>query len=585
MRRLLSGNEAVALGAYESGVTAAFGYPGTPSTEILENLVKYEGVYCEWSPNEKVALEAAAGASIAGARALVTMKLVGLNVAADPMMTLSYIGVAGGLVIVVADDPGQHSSQTEQDTRHYARLAKIPLFDPADALEARDFICAAFDFSEKYRTPVILRTTTCSAHSRSFVDTREPRQKNVTRFVKNVPQFVPIPLWGRKLRRDVEERMALQSADMDADRIFNKVYPGADNSFGVISFGAAALHARELFPENPMLKLGFLWPFQDDVIRDFASKAGKILLIEEGDPILEEHIKSLGINCTGKDIVPRCGELTPARIFEVRAKFTGSAETLPAPVEEASDLPSRPPVLCPGCPHRGLFHALTKFDVIVTGDIGCYSLGVFKPLDRTDTILCMGGGFTMAHGMEKAGEKRKIVGIVGDSTFFHSGITGLLDAVYNKGTGTYIVVDNRITAMTGHQEHPGTGVTLSGETTKSASIEAVARACGVERIFVCDPYNQKELQERLSIELETPEVSLVISRAPCPLHLKKRVGPVRVIAPDKCRACGACLKCGCPAIEGIRGHKPVINPAVCQGCSLCEGLCRFGAIVKNADSQ
>lgn len=578
MRKLLSGNEAIALGAYEGGVTAAFGYPGTPSTEILENFVKFNDIYCEWSPNEKVALEAAAGASIAGARSIVTMKLVGLNVAADPLMTLSYIGVVGGLVIVVADDPGQYSSQTEQDTRHYARLAKIPIFEPANAAEARDYMIAALDVSEKYRCPVILRTTTCSSHSRSFVESGERRDKNVTQFVKNVQQFVPIPVWGRKLRRDVEKRLDEQAVDASTNTIFNRVLDGNDKSFGIISSGAASFHAREIFPDTPILKLGWSFPFPDELIKKFASSVDRLIVMEEGDPILEEHVKSLGIECDGKNIVPRCGELTPARFFEIKAIIENNDKTVPLPVKEAADLPMRPPVLCPGCPHRGLFYALTKFDVIVSGDIGCYSLGVFPPLDRTDTILCMGAGFTIAHGMEKAGEKKKIVGIVGDSTFYHSGITGILDAVYNKGNSTFIVVDNRITAMTGHQEHPGTGVTIMGEETKAASIEAVARACGVERVFVCDPYDVENLVNRLKIELDTPEVSLIITRAPCPLHIKGKIGKKRIINQDKCRNCRLCLKCGCPAIEAYPDMKPSINTNACMGCSLCEQLCSFGAI-------
>lgn len=581
MRNLLSGNEAIALGAFEGGLTAAFGYPGTPSTEILESLVQYapQGVYCEWSPNEKVALEAAAGAAIAGARSMVTMKCVGLNVAADPLMTLSYIGVVGGMVVVVADDPGQHSSQTEQDTRQYARLAKLPILEPANAQEARDFMLEAFELSEKYRCPVILRTTTCVSHSRCLVETGTRRERNVTKFVKNNPQFVPLPLWGRALRVKVEERLDIQSADAATHESLNKIYAG-NGELGIISSGITALHCRELFTEASILKLGWSFPFPDELFRKFAASVKRLIVIEEGDPILEEHIKSLGIACNGKNLVPRCGELTPSRVYEIREKIYGRDPTLPRPVAESADLPGRPPILCPGCPHRGLFLALTKFDVVVSGDIGCYSLGVFPPLNRTDTILCMGAGFTIAHGMQKAGEPRKVVGIVGDSTFFHSGITGLLDVVYNKGTSTLIVVDNRITAMTGHQEHPGTGVTLMGEPTKAASIEAIAKACGIERIFVCNPYDQPKLIGILKTELETDEPSLIISRAPCPLHTRQRINEPRVIDQDKCRKCLACLKCGCPAIEYFDSDKPRINPVICTGCSLCQSLCKFDAISK-----
>ena len=579
-KQLLSGNEALALAAVDGGATAAFGYPGTPSTEILENLARHAdaGVYCEWSPNEKVALEAAAGAAIAGARSLVTMKCVGLNVAADPLMTLAYTGVVGGMVVVVADDPGQHSSQTEQDTRQYARLAKIPVLEPANSRECRDFMVIAFELSEQHRCPVLVRTTTCVSHSRSLVTPGRRREPNAVKFVKNDPQFVPLPLWGRKLRAKVEERLDAQGAAASADERLNLIIAGRDTRLGIVSSGAPALHARELFPDNPMLKLGWAYPFPDELIRRFAASVDKLLVVEEVDPILEEHIRSLGIACTGKELVPRCGELTPARIYEVREKLAGRDPALPAPVAEAADLPGRPPILCPGCPHRGLFLALTKFDVIVSGDIGCYSLGVFPPLSRTDTILCMGAGFTVAHGMQKAGEKRKIVGVVGDSTFFHSGITGLLDVVYNKGATKLVVVDNRITAMTGHQEHPGTGVTLMGEPTKSASIEAIARACGIERIHIVNPYEQGRLIAIFQEEFANDEPALIISRAPCPLHVKQRISPQRRIDPDACKNCRACLKCGCPAIESQGNAKPTINPFICMGCSLCQSLCKFDAI-------
>ena len=581
MKHLLTGNEAIARGAFESGVTAAFGYPGTPSTEILEALALFKdrGVYAEWSPNEKVALEAAAGASVAGARTLVTMKLVGLNVAADPLMTLSYIGVVGGMVVVVADDPGQDSSQTEQDTRHYARLAKVPCLEPGDAAEARDFVARGFEISEKYRCPVILRTTTCVAHSRALVEEREPRPRNETRFVPDLKQFVPLPVFGRVLRRKVEERLDAQAAEA-ASSDLNAVIRRDGASLGIVSHGVAALHAAEVFPDASVLKIGWGWPFPDALLREFAASVPRLLVVDEGDPVLEEHVRALGIACDGKNVVPRCGELTPAVLHEVRrAMFPElGLAPVPAPVPEAADLPARPPTLCPGCPHRGLFLALTHFDAVVTGDIGCYSLGAFPPLSRTDAMLCMGAGFSMAHGMRKAGEKKPVVGVVGDSTFFHSGITALLDAVYNKSDATFVVVDNRITAMTGHQDHPGTGVTLLGEETKAASIEAVARACGVERIRVVNPYDQEETVEALREEIAAPEPSLVVSRAPCPLHAKKRLGPARAIDPAKCVGCKACLKCGCPALELGPAGKPRVNAVACIGCGLCDRLCRFGAI-------
>lgn len=574
---LLSGNEAIARGAWEAGVRTAFGYPGTPSTEILESLVKYPDVYCEWSPNEKVAFESAAGAAVAGARSMVTMKHVGLNVAADPMMTLSYIGIVAGLVICVCDDPGMHSSQTEQDTRHYARLAKIPILEPGSAVECREFMKKAFEISEKYRCPVILRSTTCVSHSRFLVPLEDRKERELIPFEKNPPQFVPIPVWGRKLRAEVEHRIDSQMDDA-AESSLNRTFERG-RELGIISSGVTALHCLDIFPQASVLKLGWAWPFPDQLIRKFAQNVKHLIVIEEGDPILEEHIKALGIQADGKNVVPRTGELTPAKLLAVKVKLDGTGNGVPAPAEEAADLPARPPILCAGCPHRGIFYGLTKFDVIVTGDIGCYSLGVFAPLSRTDIILCMGGGFTLAHGMKKAGEKRPVVGIVGDSTFFHSGITGLLNLVYNKGNATLIVVDNRTTAMTGHQDHPGTGKTLMGETTVSASIEALAKACGLKRIRVVNPYDLDEVNAALKEELYAEEPSLIISRAPCILKERKPMGPAKTIRQDKCRSCKACLKLGCPAIEfGGELTKPKINAQLCNGCGMCGFVCKFEAI-------
>lgn len=577
MRKLLSGNEAIARGAWEAGVRTAFGYPGTPSTEILENLVKYPDVYCEWSPNEKVALESAAGAAIAGARSMVTMKHVGLNVAADPMMTLAYIGVVGGMVIVVADDPGMNSSQTEQDTRHYARLAKIPVLEPGSAIECREFMIRAFELSEKYRCPVILRSTTCVSHSRFLCETADRIETPFAEFRSNPPQFVPIPVWGRKLRAKVEDRMAEQAEAAATDPMNRTVRRGT--KLGLISSGVTALHCLEIFPEASVLKLGWAWPFPDRLIREFAAECERIVVVEEGDPILEEHVRSLGIACDGKNIVPRTGELLPAKIRAVKARLEGGADGLPAPVAEAADLPGRPPILCAGCPHRGIFYGLAQFDVIVTGDIGCYSLGVFPPLSRTDIILCMGGGFTLAHGMKKAGEKRPVVGIVGDSTFFHSGITGLLNMVYNKGNAVLIVVDNRTTAMTGHQDHPGTGRTLMGEPSAEASIEKMAEACGVKRIRVVNPYDIPLVRSELEEALAADETTLIISRAPCILKERKLLGAVPRVDSAACKKCKACLKLGCPAIEFGGGKViPEINPSLCIGCGMCVQVCRFGAI-------
>ncbi|MBN1125473.1 MAG: indolepyruvate ferredoxin oxidoreductase subunit alpha [Sedimentisphaerales bacterium] len=583
MRQLLSGNEAIARGAYEAGITVAAGYPGTPSTEILENAVLYrDAIYCEWSPNEKVAFEMAAAASCAGARSIVTMKHVGLNVAADPLMTLSYIGVEGGMVICVADDPGMHSSQNEQDTRQYARFAKIPIFEPSDSQEAKDFVKIGITVSETYKTPVILRSTTRISHSRSIVEF-EGRQENPKPIglEKNPPRFVPIPIWGRKMRKKVEERLQ-QLSQAAAQSPANRI-EWRDRQLRIVTSGIAYQYAREVWPDASILKLGFSYPYPNRLIREFADGANSLLVIEELDDILEQHIKALGIACIGRDYFPGIGELSVTVLQESRARLEGKEFCGMSSPKYIDCLPARPPVLCPGCPHRGIFSALGKHDVVVTGDIGCYSLGTFKPLNRMDIILCMGGGISMAHGLDKAGEKKKIVGIVGDSTFFHSGITGLLNIVYNKGCSTIIVVDNRSTAMTGHQEHPGTGLTLMGEKTTAVSIEQIGKACGIERVHTIDPYNVKETQRIIKQELESEKPSLIVSRAVCPLRARRKVGAIRRIENEKCRACGACLKLGCPAIDGSK-EKPEINEYLCYGCGLCEQMCPFKAITDTEET-
>lgn len=598
MVELLSGNEAIARGAYEAGVTVACGYPGTPSTEILENVVQFkDDIYCEWAPNEKVAFEVAAGAAIAGARAIVTMKHVGLNVAADPLLTLAYVGITGGFVAIVADDPGMHSSQNEQDTRHYARFAKVPLFEPSDSQEAMDFLKIALEVSEKYRVPAILRTTTRVSHSRSLVTIGQRCHTPKVGFEKNPQRFVPIPAFARVMRVNLEEKLAKMREEASTiaeapggtcpSSLAPLGTPGmAPNriewrgkSLGIITHSIAYQYVREAWPEASVLKLGWSWPFPDKLIRQFAGGVKRVLIVEELDDILEEHIKALGLACDGKNYIPNIGELSTPRLLASRARMEGRQTDPVVPVEQSKDLPGRPPVLCPGCPHRGVFHALGKYDVIVTGDIGCYSLGALAPLSRMDTILCMGGGISMAHGMNKAGEKRKVVGIVGDSTFFHSGITGLLDIAYNKSASVIIVVDNRTTAMTGHQDHPGTGMTLMGESTVEASIEQIGRACGIKRVHTINPYEVDNVTKLLGEELEAGEPSLIVSRYPCPLNEKKAVGHRRIVKEDLCKKCRLCLKLGCPAMEGRNGQPPKVNSMLCAGCGLCQQICKFAAVM------
>lgn len=598
-KKLLSGNEAIARGAYEAGVTIGCGYPGTPSTEILENLVLYKEandgtprVYCEWAPNEKVAMETAVAAALTGARVIVTMKHVGLNVAADPLMTFTYIGTRGGLVVCVGDDPGMHSSQNEQDTRNYARFAKIPILEPSDSQEMKDFLKEGLAMSERFQTPVILRGTTRVCHSRSLV-TMEPRQMGPVsiEFDRNPSRWVPIPAWARGMRVKVEERLHALEQYASHETRMNRIEWRDDAPFGIITSGVVYQYVRDVFPEASVLKLGMAYPFPDDLLREFVTRCGKVVVMEEMDGIVEEHLRSLNVpNCeiVGREIVPGIGELLPAVLMNVRHELEKdqqkdpSSVVVPTPLPVANDLPGRPPVLCPGCPHRALFYALKKHDVIVTGDIGCYSLGVLKPLERMDTILCMGGGISMAHGMERAGEKRKVVGVVGDSTFFHSGITGLLNIVYNKGTNLLCVLDNRTTAMTGHQDHPGTGKTLMGEETREASIPELAKACGVKRVVTVDPLNMAELDRVIAEELAADEPSVVITRSPCLLKERKKNVIPRRIDPAKCKKCKKCVGIGCPAIELVAapGEKaaPVINPLLCAACNECLQVCPFGAI-------
>jgi indolepyruvate ferredoxin oxidoreductase, alpha subunit len=584
--QLLSGNEAIARGAFEAGCRVAAGYPGTPSTEILETLAQYKDhVYCEWSPNEKVAFEVAIGASLTGARTIVAMKHVGLNVAADPLMTFANMGAIGGFVACVADDPGMHSSQNEQDTRHFARFAKVPLLEPSDSQEAKDFVIRGMEISEEFKTPVILRTTTRISHSRSAV-TLGDRQESPRpiAFQKDPSRLVAIPQFGRLMRDRAIERLP-RLADAAGRSPLNQI-DWRDRKWGMVTSGVAYQYVREVFSEFSVLKLGWAYPFPDHLLREFAAGVEKVIVIEELDDFLEEHLRSLGVDCAGKEFIPRSGELSVTRLEAARAKLEGRAYRVPCGVAETpdtSDLPARPPVLCAGCPHRGLYYALTKLDVVVAGDIGCYSLGALEPLDRMDTLICMGAGISAAHGMQKAGEPKKVMGIVGDSTFFHSGITALLDIGYNNGNAAIIVVDNRSTAMTGHQDHPGSGKTLMADDTFAASIEAFGRACGIKHIATVDPHNLKDTIEVVKTAAASDESWLIISRRPCPLHERQRFGQPLEVDGARCRECGACLKLGCPAIQGGE-EEPEINALLCAGCGMCRQVCKFEAIAPSADT-
>ncbi|MBR5626271.1 MAG: indolepyruvate ferredoxin oxidoreductase subunit alpha [Thermoguttaceae bacterium] len=584
MKKLLSGNESIARGAWESGVKVATGYPGTPSTEILENISRFykDDIYCEWAPNEKVAFEVAAGAQTTGIRSITTMKHVGLNVAADPLMTLAYIGTVGGFVAIVADDPGMNSSQNEQDTRIFAHFAKVPVIEPSDSNEARIYIREALEISEKFQTPVILRSTTTLSHSRGVVEPEEPRPLNrKASFQKNPQRFIPIPAWARGMRVRLEERLnALSEAASESS--LNRIEWG-DRQLGIVTSGITYQYVREVFPEASILKLGWSYPFPDRLIREFADGVEQILVIEELNDFLEEHLRTMGIDCFGKKknnelLVPNIGELNVDVVKSVREKiYPSSTEKQEVQRPTLPVVSARPPVLCPGCPHRGLFYALNKFDIVVTGDIGCYTLGVAPPLNCMDTVICMGGGITMAHGIDKAGNDRKVVGIVGDSTFFHSGITGLMDIVYNKGKAITVVLDNRITAMTGHQDNPGTGKTIIGEPTHALSIAGIGNALGIKNVVEINPGDQKQTSETLKNAIESDEPWLIISKSPCILADRSVIKPTLHVDPNTCKKCGLCIKLGCPAIEKTENGKAKINPFLCVGCKLCKQVCPFHA--------
>jgi indolepyruvate ferredoxin oxidoreductase, alpha subunit len=574
MKKLLLGNAAIAEGAYEAGVKVVSSYPGTPSTEITESIVKYEDVYCEWAPNEKVAAETAIGASIAGARAMTCCKHVGLNVMADPVFTVSYTGVNGGLVICVADDPGMHSSQNEQDSRHYAKASKIMMLEPSDSSECKEFTKAAFKLSEQFDTPVFIRLTTRVSHSQSLVEIEEPEKVELKEYVKNPGKYVMMPANAIKQHVVVEDRIK-KFKEFAETTTLNTVEYNSDE-IGIITSGITYMYAKEaLRNKASYLKIGMPYPLPEKLFRDFASKVKKIYVIEELDPILEEHCKSLGIEVIGKDAFTLLGEYSVNMIKKVVLGEDAPDTTSTEPI------PVRPPVMCPGCPHRGTFYVLKKLGLTVSGDIGCYTLGAAAPLQTIDTTVCMGASVSAAHGMAKARGaefNKKLVSVIGDSTFIHSGITGLIDIVYNKGANTVIILDNSITGMTGHQDNPTTGKTIRGEATKQIDLELLCKAVGIDSVRIADPFDVKNFEQVVKEEVAKDEPSVIIAQRPCAL-LKSVKYTGHCVITDKCRNCKQCLKAGCPAISAKNG-KPFIDITQCNGCELCTHICPFDAIVK-----
>ena len=567
-KKIMLGNEAFARGAYEAGVKVVSSYPGTPSTEVTETAAKYDEMHVEWAPNEKVGVEVAVGASIGGVRSLSCMKHVGLNVAADPFFTAAYTGVTGGAVVLVADDNGCHSSQNEQDSRYYGKSAGVPVLEPANAQECKEYIKLAYEISEKYDTIVLIRSNTRISHSRGIVELGERVERERIPYEKNIQKYVAMPAMAKKLHVAQEKRMNKIAEDADTMEI-NRIEMG-DASIGIITSGICYQYVKEAMPEVSVLKMGLINPMPKGLIKEFASKVDKLYVIEEGDPFFEEQIRAMGVEVAGgKEMFTIQGEYSANMI---RAAFgLPLAET--AKVEDA---PGRPPLLCAGCPHRGLFHVLSKLKKTVLGDIGCYTLGALAPTSAMDACLCMGASITMAHGFEKAlGDSKDVVAVLGDSTFFHSGITGLVNMNYNGAKGTVIILDNRITGMTGHQDNPSTGRDAKGNEAPAIDIAGICRACGVKNIVEIDPFDIKGLEKVIKEETAREELSVIITKRPCALIVKQPEIPYLIT--DKCKNCKMCMKLGCPAIEE-RDGKPFIVTESCVGCDLCARVCPFDAI-------
>ena len=574
MKTLMLGNEALARGLYEAGCRFVSSYPGTPSTEITEAAAKYPEIYAEWAPNEKVAMESAFGASLSGVRAFTGMKHVGMNVAADPMFTLSYTGVNAGLLICVADDPGMHSSQNEQDSRHYAIAAKLPMLEPSDAAECLAFAKLGFELSEQFDTPVILRTCTRVAHSQSIIETAEREEPARKAYEKNGPKYIMAPANAIRKHPLVEEREEKLRAYAETAAV-NRIEEGRDPSIGIITSSTSYQYVKEAFRDRfPVLKLGMVHPLPMDLIREFAEKVDRIIVFEELMPVIEEQVKAAGIACDGKNIFTKLGEYSANMI-----RTTLLGQELKA--EPAAGIPNRPPILCPGCPHRSTFWVLKKLKLHVAGDIGCYTLGAVAPLSTIETCLCMGSSISSLHGMGKAKGAdylKNWVCVIGDSTFMHTGVNSLMNMVYNQSTGTVIILDNRITGMTGHQDNPATGKTLMGDTVPAIDFEKFCHGIGIENVFTVNAYDQTAMTETIKREVKEEHLSVIVAKAPCALIPEARTKKKCVALPDKCVHCGACAKPGCPALSRKADGSISIDPTQCNGCGLCRQLCKFGAI-------
>ncbi len=572
MKTLMLGNEAVARGLFEAGCSIVSSYPGTPSTEITEYVATYKEVYAEWAPNEKVAMEVAFGASLAGKRSFCAMKHVGLNVAADPLFTIGYTGVNAGMVIGVADDAGMHSSQNEQDSRHYARAAKIPMLEPSDSAEALSFTKLAYELSEQFDTPVFIKMCTRVSHCQSIVELGE-RMEHTKSYEKNPQKYIMMPANAKHRHPVVETRTALLEQWAETAEI-NRIDEGTSHEIGIITSSTSYQYVKEVLGSKyPVLKLGMIWPLPKQKIIDFAKTVSKLIVVEELDSFIETHCKHLGLSCTGKDLFPCIGEFSQNLIAEKLGESVQAGAALDAPI------PPRPPVMCAGCPHRGLFYTLAKNDVTALGDIGCYTLGAVPPLAALDTTICMGASVSGLHGFTKAGGagEKKAVAVIGDSTFMHSGITGLVNMAYNESTGTVIIVDNSITGMTGHQQNPTTGYNLKGDPCTKIDLETLCRSVGIRRVRVIDPYDLAECDSALKEEIAANEPSVIISRRPCALlKYVKHKSPI-IADNDRCIGCKACMKIGCPAISVVH-KKARIDNTLCTGCGVCAQLCKFDAL-------